>query len=113
MLQQMIEAIALDRFGDPDVLSIHSLTVPTLDDHEVLIEVDTAGIGSWDTEVRDGALADGQYEFFTRARRRCFRRCRRGTHKLPFDKAPETYKHFDARDKGCTRVVIEPAAIAA
>jgi hypothetical protein len=34
-LQQMIEAIALDRFGDPDVLSIHSLTVPTLDDHEV------------------------------------------------------------------------------
>jgi threonine dehydrogenase-like Zn-dependent dehydrogenase len=32
------------------------------------------------------------------------------SHKLSLDEAPEGYKHFDARDKGWTKVVLKPAA---
>jgi glutathione-independent formaldehyde dehydrogenase len=35
------------------------------------------------------------------------------SHRLPLDQAPEGYKHFDARDKGWTKVVLRPAALAA
>lgn len=32
------------------------------------------------------------------------------SHKLPLDKAPEAYQHFDRRDNGWTKVVLHPAA---
>ena len=32
------------------------------------------------------------------------------SHKLPLSEAAEGYKHFDARDKGWTKVVLRPAA---
>ncbi|MFL9964934.1 hypothetical protein PQR02_28565 [Paraburkholderia sediminicola] len=32
------------------------------------------------------------------------------SHELPLDKAPESYQHFDERKKGCTKVVLNPAA---
>jgi threonine dehydrogenase-like Zn-dependent dehydrogenase len=32
------------------------------------------------------------------------------SHKLPLDKAPEAYQHFDRRDNGWTKVVLNPAA---
>jgi glutathione-independent formaldehyde dehydrogenase len=32
------------------------------------------------------------------------------SHRLSLDEAPEAYKHFDARDKGWTKVVLKPAA---
>ena len=35
------------------------------------------------------------------------------SHQLPLDKAPEAYKHFDARDKGWTKVVLKPAGMSA
>jgi NADPH:quinone reductase len=47
-------AAAIDRFGDPDVITGHALPVPTLDGGEVLIAVDTAGVGRWDADVRAG-----------------------------------------------------------
>jgi threonine dehydrogenase-like Zn-dependent dehydrogenase len=31
------------------------------------------------------------------------------SHRLPLDDAPDAYKHFDARDKGWTKVVLKPA----
>jgi glutathione-independent formaldehyde dehydrogenase len=34
------------------------------------------------------------------------------SHELTLDKAPDAYKHFDARDKGWTKVVLKPAAAA-
>jgi NADPH:quinone reductase-like Zn-dependent oxidoreductase len=49
-----MRAAAIDRFGGPGVLSIHSLPVPRPDPGEVLIALDTAGVGPWDAEVRDG-----------------------------------------------------------
>ena len=32
------------------------------------------------------------------------------SHRLPLDKAPDAYKHFDDRDDGWTKVVLRPAA---
>ena len=32
------------------------------------------------------------------------------SHELPLDKAPDAYKHFDAREEGWTKVVLKPAA---
>jgi NADPH:quinone reductase-like Zn-dependent oxidoreductase len=47
-------AAAIDRFGDPNVITGHALPVPPLDDGEVLIAVDTAGVGPWDADIRAG-----------------------------------------------------------
>ena len=34
------------------------------------------------------------------------------SHELPLAGAPEAYKHFDARDKGWTKVVLHPGVTA-
>jgi NADPH2:quinone reductase len=47
-------AAAIDRFGGPEVLTPHALPVPAVDAGEVLIAVDTAGVGRWDADVREG-----------------------------------------------------------
>ena len=47
-------AAAIDRFGGPDVITGHALPVPPLDAGEVLSAVDTAGVGGWDAEIREG-----------------------------------------------------------
>lgn len=47
-------AAAIDRFGGPDEITGHALPVPALDAGEVLIAVDTAGVGRWDADVRAG-----------------------------------------------------------
>lgn len=49
-----MRAAALDRFGGPDVLTLHVVPVPALDASEVLIAVHTAGVGSWDADMREG-----------------------------------------------------------
>jgi NADPH:quinone reductase-like Zn-dependent oxidoreductase len=57
---QTMRAAAIDRFGGPEVLTIHTLPVPEVDDNEVLIAVHTAGVGSWDADMRDGWSPDGK-----------------------------------------------------
>lgn len=49
-------AAAIDRFGGPEVLNIHALPAPTIGPREVLIALDTAGVGPWDLEVREGLI---------------------------------------------------------
>ncbi len=51
-----MKAVALDHFGGPEVLRVQSLPVPPPKDDEVLLELDTAGIGVWDPSVRKGEL---------------------------------------------------------
>ena len=51
----MMMAAAIDRFGPPSALTRHELPVPKPGPGEVLIALETAGIGSWDTSVRDGS----------------------------------------------------------
>jgi NADPH2:quinone reductase len=50
-----MKAAALDRFGPPSALTLHEVPVPRPGPHEVLIAIDTAGIGSWDASIRDGS----------------------------------------------------------
>src|SRR5688500_20297844 len=54
---------AIDEFGDPEVLKLRTLPVPFPDLSEVLIEVDTAGVGSWDADIRGGWSPGGRIKF--------------------------------------------------
>jgi NADPH:quinone reductase-like Zn-dependent oxidoreductase len=47
-------AAAIDHFGGPDVLTLHVVPVPSLGAGEVLIALDTAGVGPWDAKIREG-----------------------------------------------------------
>jgi NADPH:quinone reductase len=40
-----MEAAAIDHFGGPDVILVRAVPVPSIDPDEVLIAVDTAGVG--------------------------------------------------------------------
>ncbi|QSQ19111.1 NADP-dependent oxidoreductase [Pyxidicoccus parkwayensis] len=52
-----MKAAALDRFGGPEVLGIKTLPVPQCGDDEVLIRVEAAGVGVWDSWEREGEMA--------------------------------------------------------
>jgi NADPH:quinone reductase-like Zn-dependent oxidoreductase len=58
-----MHAAAIDRFGGPEVLTLHILPVPTVDKGEVLIEMHTAGVGIWDAEMRAGWSPSGRTTF--------------------------------------------------
>jgi NADPH:quinone reductase-like Zn-dependent oxidoreductase len=58
-----MRAAAIDRFGGPDVLTLHTLPVPALDPSEVLIAIDTAGVGRWDADMRAGWSPSGRTHF--------------------------------------------------
>jgi NADPH:quinone reductase-like Zn-dependent oxidoreductase len=62
-IPEQMKAAAIDRFGGPDVFRIQSLPVPQPGPDEVLIAVDTAGIGVWDPYVREGQLMEDEAEF--------------------------------------------------
>ena len=50
-----MRAAAIDRFGPPSTLTLHQLPVPQPGPGEVLIAIDTAGVGVWDASIRDGS----------------------------------------------------------
>jgi len=50
-----MKAAAVDRFGPASALTLHEVPVPRPGPHEVLIAINTAGIGSWDSSIRDGS----------------------------------------------------------
>ena len=50
-----MRAAAIDRFGPPSSLTLHEVPVPQPGPREVLIALDTAGIGIWDASIRDGS----------------------------------------------------------
>ena len=50
-----MDAVALEAFGPPNVLTMHTLPTPLPGPGEVLIELHAAGVGSWDDAVRDGS----------------------------------------------------------
>ena len=65
-IPQTMIAAAIDRFGGPDVLELHTLPVPAPRPDEVLIRLQSAGIGVWDPWVREGRLALGDPGSFPR-----------------------------------------------
>jgi NADPH:quinone reductase-like Zn-dependent oxidoreductase len=56
-------AAAIDRYGGPELLTIHALPVPSVGPHEVLIALDTAGVGPWDLEIREGLIPQRKPHF--------------------------------------------------
>src|ERR1700682_6109682 len=62
-IPEIMHAAAIDRFGGPEVLTLHKLPVPTLEEGEVLIAIGTAGGGVCDAEIRGGLYPDGKPNF--------------------------------------------------
>jgi NADPH:quinone reductase len=53
-----MKAVAIDRFGGPDRLSLQTLPVPDVGPDEVLIHIESAGVGVWDPFEREGGFAE-------------------------------------------------------
>lgn len=59
-----MKAAAIDRFGPPSLLKIHRVPAPTPWPNEVVIAIDTAGVGVWDASIREGEWkAPGRTKF--------------------------------------------------
>jgi NADPH2:quinone reductase len=58
-----MKAAAIDRFGPPDVLTLHTLPTPRPGPGEVLIAVHGAGVGVWDADIRGGWWPQGKPKF--------------------------------------------------
>lgn len=58
-----MKAAAIDRFGPPEVITLHSLPIPQLGPGEVLIALHAAGVGAWDAEIRAGTYVTGKERF--------------------------------------------------
>jgi NADPH:quinone reductase-like Zn-dependent oxidoreductase len=59
----LMKAAAIDRFGLPEVITLHTLPVPEPGPREVLIEIHSAGVGVWDAEIRAGWWPKGRPKF--------------------------------------------------
>jgi NADPH:quinone reductase len=62
-IPETMRAAAIDRFGGPEVIRMQSLPVPKPGPGQVLIQLDSAGIGVWDPYVREGELKVGEPQF--------------------------------------------------
>lgn len=62
-IPKTMRAVAIDRFGGPEVLTLHSLPVPVPEPDEVLIRLHTAGVGGWDAQMRGGWWPEGRPRF--------------------------------------------------
>jgi NADPH:quinone reductase-like Zn-dependent oxidoreductase len=62
-IPELMHAAVIRRFGDPDVLELATVPTPELDSGEVLIAVHTAGVGSWDADIRGGWWPEGRPRF--------------------------------------------------
>ena len=61
---KMMRAAAIERLGGPEVLAVLSVPVAVPGGpHEVLIAIDTAGVGSWDADMRGGWSPGGRPKF--------------------------------------------------
>jgi NADPH2:quinone reductase len=54
-MPRVMKAAVIDRFGPASAIKIRERPVPIPAPDEVLIRVDTAGVGSWDPAVREGS----------------------------------------------------------
>jgi NADPH:quinone reductase len=59
----IMRAAVIDAFGGPERLVVRAVPVPSVAANEVLIRVDTAGVGVWDVKTRRGEWADGADRF--------------------------------------------------
>jgi hypothetical protein len=62
-LPATMRAAAIDRTGPASVLKIHELPLPKMGARDVMIAVDTAGVGSWEPSQRSGEWAPAGAHF--------------------------------------------------
>ncbi len=58
LIQKTMRAAALDNFGGVENLSVHTLDVPEVGSDEILILVESAGVGVWDPFECQGGFAE-------------------------------------------------------
>jgi len=56
--ESTMRAIALDRFGGPETLKVQTIPTPEPDADEILIHVESAGVGAWDPFEREGGFVE-------------------------------------------------------
>jgi len=56
-LEKTMHAAAIDNFGGIDALKMQTLPVPKVAPDEILIRVESAGVGAWDPWEREGEFA--------------------------------------------------------
>src|SRR2546426_10723367 len=56
-IQETMHAAAINRFGGVDTLKMQILPVPKVAPDEILIRVESAGVGAWDPYEREGEFA--------------------------------------------------------
>jgi NADPH2:quinone reductase len=61
--KKKMRAAAIDRFGPPSVLKLHTLPVPEAGPREVRIKLHAAGVGVWDADIRGGWWPQGRPKF--------------------------------------------------
>src|SRR5467141_5422863 len=59
-IPKTMNAVAIDRSGGPEVLTMHTLPVPVPTASEVLIAVHSAEVGGWDADMRGGWSMSGK-----------------------------------------------------
>ena len=52
-----MRAVTIDRFGGPEALSVRNFPVPEVEPNQILIRVESAGIGIWDLAGLRGMIA--------------------------------------------------------
>jgi NADPH:quinone reductase len=56
--QKTMRAIALDAFGGPEKLKVQTVAIPQPGPDEILIHVESAGVGAWDPYEREGGFVE-------------------------------------------------------
>jgi NADPH:quinone reductase-like Zn-dependent oxidoreductase len=56
--EKTMRAIALDRFGGPETLKVQTIPAPEPGADEILIHVESAGVGAWDPFEREGGFVE-------------------------------------------------------
>src|SRR5712691_1165194 len=55
--QNTMEAVVMDRFGGPETLTLRTLALPEIGPDQILVRVESAGVGKWDAFERAGMFA--------------------------------------------------------
>ena len=62
-IPRQMKAMAVDKFGGADQLTLHEVPVPTVGADEVLVRIEVAGVGVWDSLEREGKLVYNEVHF--------------------------------------------------
>jgi NADPH:quinone reductase-like Zn-dependent oxidoreductase len=59
---ETMQAVVIDRFGGLDTLDVRDVPIPEVGPDDVLIRVQSAGVGVWDPVEREGVIAEAYGE---------------------------------------------------